>query len=101
MARPRAATSKPRHPHAHVLTRSPSHPPATRGRPSEHVGITPARRTLVAALSSTHRPPSRVELTNACRDTAVALRSSRPGRSSRQPPCHGGGAWIRRAHTRL
>jgi len=57
MARPRAATSKTRHPHAQVCSRSPSHPPATRSRPTAHLGITPARRKLVAALSSrTARP---------------------------------------------
>ena len=50
--RPRAATSKARRLHAQVRSRSPSHPAATRGRPTAHLGVTPTQRTLVAALKS-------------------------------------------------
>jgi hypothetical protein len=51
-------------PRAVVLHSAPSHPAAARGRPNAaQLRFTPVRRILVAALRSTHRPPSRVELT--------------------------------------
>jgi hypothetical protein len=55
--------AKPRLPLAQVGTRSPSPPSTIRGRPSAHLCFTPTRRTLAAALNSSHRPPSRIELT--------------------------------------
>ena len=66
-------------------SQAPSHPTADRGRPATHLRCTlPAQ--LVAALTFTHHPPSRAELTNACRDTAVAHRSRRRvvGRGNRR-----------------
>ena len=51
-------------PRAVVLHSAPSRPPAARGRPNAaQLRFTAARRMLVAPLRSTHRPPSRGELT--------------------------------------